>query len=91
MSLEKFKEAYQRWTREAEVFTWETAALFGYKLGLERAREIAKERARIMNVLGCDAKMTRKLTNAEVQGERVLEAWEIERQIQAEIEECDSK
>lgn len=40
----------------------------------EEDAKIADERARIMNVLGSDAKMIRKLTHAEIQSERVLEA-----------------
>lgn len=43
----------------------------------EECAKVADERARIMNVLGCDANMKRTMTHAEIQSERVLEAQEI--------------
>lgn len=51
---------------------------------IEKDAGIAKERARIMNVLGSDAQMHRTITNAEIQAERVLEAQTIEQAIRSQ-------
>ena len=58
--------------------------------GMEAAIHIADERARILNVLGSDAKMTRKLTHAEIQAERVFEAQEISSLIRIQIQAEES-
>ena len=63
----------------------------GFRRGLGVAVEFAHERARIMNILGSDAKMKKNMTHAEIQSERVWEAQTIRDGIDALLKQQEGE